>query len=615
MNKFDYLCDIILNFTDMKFSKVFGAALLAVVVGSVLSGLFWLFTILGLAGSVGTTTTAVMPNSILRIDLADNITDSPAVNPFANIDFTSMQAAKNLTLLNVLRAIEAAEQDERIKGIYLNFAGGGMVSSVALEEMRAALEAFKKSGKFIVAYNNGYSQRDYFLASVADKIYIQPEADFAWMGVSSTLLFYKGALDRLNIDCEVFRPTVCKYKSAVEPYILTKMSDANRKQMDELGQSVWHTICSTVAQARGVTVEALNKIADTKPILTPEEAMERNLVDGIIYQDQMEDVFAQYGVEKNFMGKYELITLGDYCSVVGANMSNLTAPAVGIVYAEGSIVDGEGDGMDGNIYGTTLAQTIAKVRTDENIKAVVLRVNSPGGSALASDIIWREVELLKKQKPVIVSMGDYAASGGYYISCPADAIVTNRLTLTGSIGVFGLMLEGGDMLKTKLGVTHDGVKTNPSADFGTGVLGMTLRKTSPTERALLINSVDRVYKAFTTKVAAGRNLELQKVLNIAEGRVWSGTEAVVNGLADSNGGLKTAISIAADKAGIADNFRVEEVMGEMSPFAAFMRSLGMQAQTAFMDKELKEICNEYNTLKSNILRSGVQAYCPYIVEF
>lgn len=615
MNKFDYLCDIILNFTDMKFSKVFGAALLAVVVGSVLSGLFWLFTILGLAGSVGTTTTAVMPNSILRIDLADNITDSPAVNPFANIDFTSMQAAKNLTLLNVLRAIEAAEQDERIKGIYLNFAGGGMVSSVALEEMRAALEAFKKSGKFIVAYNNGYSQRDYFLASVADKIYIQPEADFAWMGVSSTLLFYKGALDRLNIDCEVFRPTVCKYKSAVEPYILTKMSDANRKQMDELGQSVWQTICSTVAQARGVTVEALNKIADTKPILTPEEAMERNLVDGIIYQDQMEDVFAQYGVEKNFMGKYELITLGDYCSVVGANMSNLTAPAVGIVYAEGSIVDGEGDGMDGNIYGTTLAQTIAKARTDENIKAVVLRVNSPGGSALASDIIWREVELLKKQKPVIVSMGDYAASGGYYISCPADAIVTNRLTLTGSIGVFGLMLEGGDMLKTKLGVTHDGVKTNPSADFGTGVLGMTLRKTSPTERALLINSVDRVYKAFTTKVAAGRNLELQKVLNIAEGRVWSGTEAVVNGLADANGGLKTAISIAADKAGIADNFRVEEVMGEMSPFAAFMRSLGMQAQTAFMDKELKEICNEYNTLKSNILRSGVQAYCPYIVEF
>lgn len=615
MNKFDYLCDIILNFTDMKFSKVFGAALLAVVVGSVLSGLFWLFTILGLAGSVGTTTTAVMPNSILRIDLADNITDSPAVNPFANIDFTSMQAAKNLTLLNVLRAIEAAEQDERIKGIYLNFAGGGMVSSVALEEMRAALEAFKKSGKFIVAYNNGYSQRDYFLASVADKIYIQPEADFAWMGVSSTLLFYKGALDRLNIDCEVFRPTVCKYKSAVEPYILTKMSDANRKQMDELGQSVWQTICSTVAQARGVTVEALNKIADTKPILTPEEAMERNLVDGIIYQDQMEDVFAQYGVEKNFMGKYELITLGDYCSVVGANMSNLTAPAVGIVYAEGSIVDGEGDGMDGNIYGTTLAQTIAKARTDENIKAVVLRVNSPGGSALASDIIWREVELLKKQKPVIVSMGDYAASGGYYISCPADAIVTNRLTLTGSIGVFGLMLEGGDMLKTKLGVTHDGVKTNPSADFGTGVLGMTLRKTSPTERALLINSVDRVYKAFTTKVAAGRNLELQKVLNIAEGRVWSGAEAVVNGLADANGGLKTAISIAADKAGIADNFRVEEVMGEMSPFAAFMRSLGMQAQTAFMDKELKEICNEYNTLKSNILRSGVQAYCPYIVEF
>lgn len=599
----------------MKFSKVFWAALLAVVAGSLLSGLFWLFTILGLAGSVGTPTTAVMPNSILRIDLADNITDSPAMNPFANVDFASMQSTKNLTLLNVLRAIESAEHDERIKGIYLNFAGGGAVSTVALEEIRSALEVFKKSGKFIVAYNDGYSQRDYYLATVADKIYIQPEGDFAWMGMQSTLLFYKGALDRLNIDCEVFRPTVCKYKSAVEPYILTKMSDANRKQMAELGQSMWNTISTAVAQARGVTVDALNNIADTKPILTPEEALQHKLVDGILYKDQMEDVFAQYGVEKNFLGKYEIIKLGDYCSVVGADMSNLSAPAIGIVYAEGSIVDGENDGMDGNIYGTTLANTIAKARKDENIKAVVLRVNSPGGSALASDIIWREVELLKKEKPVIVSMGDYAASGGYYISCPADAIVANKLTLTGSIGVFGLMLEGGDMLRTKLGVTHDSVKTNPSADFGTSVFGMTLRKCSPTERALLIRSVDRVYQTFTSKVAAGRNLELNKVLDIAEGRVWSGTEAVENGLADANGGLKTAIGIAADKAGIVDNFRVEEVKGEMTPFAAFMQSLGMQAQTAFMDRELADLCNEYNALKNNILRSGVQAYCPYIVEF
>lgn len=599
----------------MKFSKVFWAALLAVVAGSLLSGLFWLVTIFGLAGSVGTPATTVMPNSILRIDLADNITDSPAMNPFANVNFASMQSAKNLTLLNVLRAIESAEHDERIKGIYLNFAGGGMVSTVALEEMRSALEVFKKSGKFIVAYNDGYSQRDYYLATVADKIYLQPEGDFAWMGMQSSLLFYKGALDRLNINCEVFRPTVCKYKSAVEPYILTKMSDANRKQMAELGQSMWNTICSTVAQARGVTVAALNNIADTKPILTPEEALQHKLIDGILYKDQMEDIFAEYGVEKNFFGKYEIIKLGDYCSVVGADMSNLSAPTIGIVYAEGNIVDGENDGMDGDIYGTTLANTIAKARKDEKIKAVVLRVNSPGGSALASDIIWREVELLKKEKPVIVSMGDYAASGGYYISCPADAIVANKLTLTGSIGVFGLMLEGGDMLKTKLGITYDTVKTNPSADFGTGVLGMTLRKCSPTERALLIRSVDRVYETFTSKVAAGRNLELKKVLNIAEGRVWSGTEAVENGLADTNGGLKTAIGIAADKAGIADNFRIEEVKGEMTPFAAFMQSLGMQAKTAFMDRELAALCDEYNTLKNNILRSGVQTYCPYIVEF
>ena len=618
---FSYLCFTNVNINiikGMKFTKVFLAALLAVVVGSVISGLFWLFSFIGFVGAMGSSeAVTVMPNSILKIDLSDNISDSPVVNPFSSMDFTSMSSSRTLSLLKVLRSIETAATDDRIKGIYINvdLTAAGAITSAALEEIRTALVKFKESGKFIVAYNDNYSQTLYYLSSVADKIYIQPEGSFNWHGMASVLLFYKGALDKLGIHAEAFRPTVCKYKSAVEPYLLTKMSDANRRQMEELGNGMWNTITTTVAQARGISTEALNKIADTTPVLFPEQAVEHKLVDGVIYRDQMEEVFAEYGVTRNFMNEFEFITLGDYCSAVGATTENFSAPKIGIIYAEGGIVDGENKAIDGNIYGTTLANTIAKARKDESLKAVVLRVNSPGGSALASDVIWREVELLKKEKPVIVSMGAYAASGGYYISAPADAIVANNLTITGSIGVFGLMLEGGDMLKNKLGVTYDTVKTNPSADYGTGVLGMALRKPTASERAMLIKSVDKVYGAFTSKVAAGRNLELQKVLDIAEGRVWSGTDAVKIGLADTNGGIITAIGIAADKAGIADNFRIEEVLPELDPMAALLQNLGTQIQNATMDNELKSIYTDYQTLKNDILRSGVQTYCPYRVWF
>lgn len=600
----------------MKFSKVFWAALLAVVAGSVISGLFWLITIFGMAGSMGgSKAVTVLPNTILKIDLADNIVESPAINPFASMNFSSMQTTRSLPILKVLRAIETAATDERIKGIYLNFSGGGAVSAAALEEMREALEAFKTSGKFILAYNDGYSQMGYYLASVADKIYLQPEGSFSWMGLSMPTIFFKGAMDKLGLTCEVFRPTVCKYKSAVEPYILEKMSPANRKQMEALVESMWSTISTTVADARGTTVEALNKIANTEPMLFPEQALKHGLIDGIIYRDQMEEIFAEYGVEKNFLGEYEILSLGDYCSVAGANMSKVSAPKVGIVYADGGIVDGDSESIDGNIYGTTLANTIAKARKDQTIKAVVLRVNSPGGSALASDIIWREVELLKQEKPVIVSMGAYAASGGYYISAPADAIVANKLTLTGSIGVFGMFMEGGNMLKNKLGITFDGVKTNASSDFGQNILGVSLRKTTEMERKLLIASVDDVYESFTTKVAAGRNLELQKVLNIAEGRVWTGTNAVEIGLADTNGGIKRAISIAADKAGIAENFQITEVLPEMDPMMAFIQSLGMQVRSMVMTDEQMELCNHYEELKAELNRTGVQMYCPYRMAF
>lgn len=599
----------------MKFMKIFWAALLAVVVGSILSGLFWLITLLGVAGSAGGSAVAVTDNTILKIDLADNITDSPVVNPFAGINFASMQPTRTLSLLNVLRAIDAAAEDERIKGIYLNFNYMGSVTTAALEELREAIVRFKQSGKFVVAHNDVYPQGAYYLATAADKIYLQPQGSVSLTGMSSTILFFKGAFDRLGISCEAFRPTACKYKSAVEPYIMNKMSEPNRRQNQELCDQVWDVILTDISEARGIDKQELNRIADTLDATLAEDALKHKLVDGLLYADQMETVWEELGVEKGLLGDYEMVSLGDYCSIVGADMKNLSAPKVGIVYAEGQIVDGDSDNDGQTIYGTTLAQTIADARKDESIKAVVLRVNSPGGSALASDVIWREVELLKAEKPVIVSMGSYAASGGYYISAPADAIVADRLTLTGSIGVFGMLLEGGDMLRNKLGITTDGVKTNSSADFGANVFGLNIRKPTAIERKALIRSVDNVYEVFTEKVAAGRNLDLARVLEIAEGRVWSGTEAVKIGLADTNGGLLAAISLAADKAGIADNFRVEEVMGELSPFMAFMQSLGAQVKSALVDSRTAAAQQEYEQLQRAMLLEGVQAICPVRLEF
>ena len=414
----------------MNFIKTFLAGLLAVVVGTFLVFFLWIFILLGIAGSMEKSV-AVHPESILKIDFSEVLTDAPSSDPLAGLDLMTLQTQRQLPLLKALRALEAARDDDRIKGIYLRMNGtGGVTGSAILEELREALVEFKQSGKFIVAYNETYSQGGYYLASVADKIYMQPEGMMEWAGLSMNLMFYKGLLDKLDLKAEVFRPTACKYKSAVEPYILPKMSDANREQMQALVNSMWNTIAGSVAEARGIDLKELNRITDKLEVSLPEDALEHGFVDSLIYEDQMKDIFAELGVASDSDGEYNFITLGEYASQVGADLKNISADQVAVVYADGAIVDGEGFGKE--IYGNTLAATLAGVRDDEKVKAVVLRVNSPGGSALASDVIWREMELLKAEKPVVVSMGSYAASGGYYISCPADVIVADKLTLTGS---------------------------------------------------------------------------------------------------------------------------------------------------------------------------------------
>ena len=570
--------------------------------GTFLVLFLWIFILLGIAGSMEKSV-AVHPESILKIDFSEVLTDAPSSDPLAGIDLMTLQTTRQLSLFKALRAIEAAGADDRIKGIYLRMnGGGGVTGSALLEELREALLEFKQSGKFIVAYNETYSQGQYYLASVADKIYLQPEGGMEWSGLASDVMFYKGLLDKLDLRAEVFRPTACKYKSAVEPFILDKMSSANREQMQALVNSMWGTISGAVCESRGIDSVKMRRITDNLQVTLPEEALEYGFVDSLLYEDQMEDVYAELGVSDD----YDFITLGDYASQVGADLKNISADQVAIVYADGQIVDGEGYGKE--IYGNTLAAKIAGVRDDEKVKAVVLRVNSPGGSALASDVIWREVELLRAEKPVVVSMGSYAASGGYYISCPADVIVADKLTLTGSIGVFGMILDTREALKNKLGITIDGVQSNASSSF------LATQPLTPVQRSMIMRGVDKVYTTFTNDVAEGRNLPIEKVLDIAGGRVWSGADALGIGLIDTYGGLKTAIALAVDKADLGDNYRVTEVTETPTGFAAFIASLNMSVREAFTRSELGLMMKDYNTVREAFRQQGVLMYSPYKVE-
>lgn len=591
----------------MNFFKTFLASLLAVVVGAFLFFFFGFLLLVGIAGTFSMKTAVEVPSeAILRIDLSEVITDAPSDDPLAGLDLMTLQRTPQLSLFGALRAIEAAQDDDRIRGIYLRMNGGGGVAGTAvLEELREALAAFKSSGKFIVSYNESYSQGQYYLASVADRIYIQPEGGMDWSGLSASVMFYKGLFDKLDLKAEVFRPTACRYKSAVEPYILDRMSDANREQMQELVNSLWGTISGEVARARGIDSVKMQRLTDALAVSLPEDALCEGFVDGVVYEDQMRDVFAELGVETGDRDDDTFISLGDYAAMVGPDVSNLGADRVAILYADGQIVDGHGSGDA--VYGNSLAAQLRELREDDAVKAVVVRVNSPGGSALASDVIWREMELLRAEKPVVVSMGSYAASGGYYISCPADVIVADRTTLTGSIGVFGMFLNPIDALKNKLGITLDGVRSNTSAGMGS------YTALTPAERASIMRGVDKVYTTFTGHVAEGRNLPVERVLEIAGGRVWSGEDALGIGLVDALGGLKTAIALAVDKAGLTD-YRVVEVRETPSGLAAMLTAMNVSVRKLFTRSELETVMGEYEKVREATRLQGILMYTPWKVE-
>ena len=552
---------------------------------------------------------------MLCINLDESIADSPATSPMSQFDAGSLSMNSSLTSLQALSAIEHAATDSNIEGIYIYQNGAGNIDISLIEELRNALERFKLSGKFVVAYDDNYTQGEYYLASVANKVSLHPEGSFAWSGIKFSSMFFKGLIDKLNVKVDVIRPTECKYKSAGEPYFLTKMSDANRLQMEVLANSMWTTLVEDVAKSRNLDTERVKAIAYNVDANDAESAKQYGFIDAIEYEDQVDKYLEELGVKRNRDGELNKISLGEYCSANAMFDPSLSLEVsknkVGIIYAEGQIVDGNTTG-DGYIFGNTLANQIRQARLDENIKAVVLRVNSPGGSALASDVIWREVALLKESKPVVVSMGDYAASGGYYISAPADYIYSDRLTLTGSIGVFGTIFNVNDFLSNTLGVTIDSVGTSPNAG------GMSLTEPlTERNREIIKESVDKIYKTFTSHVAEGRNLDIEKVYSIAEGRVWSGTDAVNIGLVDANGGLFDAVAKAAELADITNDYQLMEIKLPLSPIELWLQSLTMMtAKSLNIDyniysEELNKVIEQNLFIFTN---HGVQMVTPLIIE-
>lgn len=552
----------------MNFWKTFLAALAAVVIGSGVVFILSLIFGFSLLASFGGETTITQKNSVLYIDLGESIIDSPNVMP--TIDINSLSMESSITILQALSALEYAAQDPNIEGVCIYQNGLGTISATNIEELRQALLRFKQSGKFVVAYDDNFTQSEYYLASVADRVSMHPEGSIDWRGMACVTVFIKGLLDKLDVSVDIFRPTVCKYKSAVEPFFLTQMSEANREQLESLAEDMWTTICEDVAAQRNIETAKLKSLAANLSVNTPEEAKKHGLINEIEYEDELYKYLEEMGVKSNRRGELHKISLGEYANnltVVNPQMAG--NQNVGIIYADGQIVDGNEVGS-GYIFGNSLAQQIREARLDSSVKSVVVRVNSPGGSALASDIIWREMKLLQESKPVVISMGENAASGGYYISAPADYIIANKLTMTGSIGVFGMIPNISNLLKNRIGITVDYALTSPEAMPMSYLNPMTER-----QKEVLLKSVDNIYTTFTSKVAEGRNLTIEQVYDIAEGRVWSGNQAVGNGLVDANGGLHEAIAKAADLADLGAEFKLKEIKTPLTPFEAWLESMGM----------------------------------------
>ncbi|MBL4668107.1 MAG: signal peptide peptidase SppA, partial [Flavobacteriales bacterium] len=474
----------------------------------------------------------------------------------------------------------------------------GMAS---IEEIRIALNDFKKSKKWIISYSEIYTQRTYYLASVADKIYLNPAGIMELRGLGNQLMFFKNMLEKLDVDVQIIRHG--KFKSAVEPYMLEKMSDANREQMQKILNTMWGSMLNDVSGSRNIKVDKINALADKLEIQDAKDALKHNFVDQLMYKDELlAELRKKLSIDKDADINY--VGLGKYSK--SATKKSTSENKIAIIYASGSIVSGKS--TKDNMGSETISKAIRAARLDDNVKAIVLRVNSPGGSALASDIMWREMVLAKEAKPVVVSMGDVAASGGYYIACAADKIVASEKTITGSIGVFGVIPNMQGFFNNKLGITFDGVKTNEHANIMSVFKPLTAE-----EKDIIQLGVEKIYDDFITKVAAGRGMTKNQIDSIGQGRVWVGLDALEIGLVDEIGGISRAIEIAQDLAKL-ENYELENYPKRKNPVEEFIKELSGEIETKMIKNKLGENYKYYQKMESITKQTGVVARMPFDMD-
>ena len=581
------------------FLKYLLASVLGVLIGFML--VFFIFMgIIGVMIASADRTVDVRPNTLFHMRLDQPIIDRASKNPFDGFDFINMRPVSRLGLHDILENIEKAKNDDNIEGIFveISFPQAGIST---LGEIRDALEDFKESGKFILAYADNYTQSAYYLASVADHVYLTPTGLVQWNGLRSEIVFFKGALEKLGLEPQIIRHG--EFKSAVEPFMYDSMSEENREQVITYLSSIWNVIADEVSRTRGIPQERLDEIADRLLVRSAETALEHGLVDRLMYRDQVLSKLKELtGLEED--DDIRSVNIAQYTKVPKKReFRGLPREKLAIVFAEGAI--GPGEGSDLSIGSVRISRALREARRDTTVKAIVFRVNSPGGSALDSEVIWREVELAANEKPVIVSMGDLAASGGYYIAAPATRIVASPQTITGSIGVFGLLLDASEFMNDKLGITVDVAKTNEFADMGS-----IYRPLTPAERDILQEGVEDVYRAFTKRVADGRGMDVERVDEIGQGRVWSGYDALELGLVDEFGGLARAVEIAVEEGGL-EHYRVLSLPTQPDPFEELLKSLGSGVRMRLAGNVHGSLVRHYETLQRALESQGVQARMPF----
>ena len=586
------------------FLKYTLATIVGLIACMIIVSIIGVISIAGIAAS-SETATVVKDSSIFKLELKGTVTERMVDNPFASM-MSEEQTA--LGLNDVLASIQKAADNEYIKGIYLE--AGGIVADLAgVEEIRGALEKFKQTGKFVIAYGDNYSQADYYICSVADKVILNPQGMAEWSGLVAQTIYMKDLLAQLGVEMEVFK--VGTYKSAVEPYISMEMSDENREQITAFATSIWNNMVDNVSRSRGISIKQLNEYADRYIALEGAEAiLAANLVDTLLYMNETKAYLKQQmGIEED--ERLKVLSLEDMKNLQKNVPLDKSGNIIAIYYAEGEIVDAPSTtnmGTTPEIVGEKVCIDLRKLRDDETVKAVVLRVNSPGGSAFASEQIWNEVVKLKEKKPVIVSMGGNAASGGYYISCAADTIIALPNTLTGSIGIFGMFPNPHKLLTEKLKLNVETVKTNKLSDFG----GMG-RPFNADERAVMQHYINRGYATFIKRCADGRGMSTESIEAIAQGRVWTGEMAKELGLVDMLGDIELAKEVAAEKAGI-ESYTLISYPEEKGVFASLMD----QAKESYIETRIGKVAgqfkNELNLIYNLEQMNCLQARMPYEIH-